>query len=66
MSKIVSSREASIAIIGEVLQLESFPHTEIHVNGVIDIIDQISDYYEEGRKLYPEVLLATSLDMICS
>lgn len=66
MSEIISSREACIAKISEILEQEAFPRTDTHINGVIDIIDQISDYYEEGSKLYPEVLMVTSRDMICS
>lgn len=63
MSVIISNREACIAKIREILEQESFPHLRTHINGVIDIIDQISDYYEEGNKLYPEVLMMTSREM---
>lgn len=66
MSVIISSRKACIEKISEILELEAFPHSGTHINGVIDIIDQISDYYEEGSKLYPEVLMVTSRDMMCS
>lgn len=66
MSAILSSREECLSAIIEVLTEEGFPSTEIHVNGIIDIIDQISDYYEEGCKLYPEVLIVKSRDMILS
>lgn len=66
MSVIITNRVACIAKISEILEQELFPHLEIHINGVIDIIDQISDYYEEGNKLYPEVLMMTSRDMMCS
>ena len=66
MSVVISSREACIAKISEILEQETFPHSDTHVNNIIHIIDQISDYYEEGCKLYPEVLMVTSRDMICS
>lgn len=66
MSVIISSREACIAKIRETLEQEAFPHSETHINGVVDIIDQVSDYYEEGSKLYPEVLMITSRDMMYS
>lgn len=64
MSLIISSREACIDVVVTILKEEGFPVSEMHVNGIIDIIDQISDYYEEGSKLYPEVLLVSSRDMI--
>lgn len=66
MSDFISSRKACIAKISEVLEQEVFPHKEIHIKGVIEIVDQISDYYEEGFKLYPEVLIMSSRDMMYS
>ena len=66
MSDFISSRKACVAKISEVLEQEVFPHKEIHIKGVIEIVDQISDYYEEGFKLYPEVLIMSSRDMMYS
>lgn len=66
MSEIVSNRIKCIDVIKTIMQEEKYPTSDMHVNGIIDIIDQISDYYEEGNKLYPEVLLVSSLDMIQS
>ena len=64
MSEIISNREECVDVVKTILQEEDFPASELHVNGIIDIIDKISDYYEEGSKLYPEVLLVSSRDMI--
>lgn len=66
MSKIISSRQSCIDTLTTILEEEHFPVSAMHVNGVIDIIDQISDYYEEGSKLYPEVIIVSSRDMIMS
>lgn len=66
MSVIISSRKDCLNVLAEILKEEEFPVSEMHVNGIIDIIDQISDYYEEGSKLYPEVLIVKTRDMILS
>jgi hypothetical protein len=49
-------------LVGTILIAESFPPTPQIQGAVVALIDQISSYNEEGRQLFPEVVMSTSID----
>lgn len=50
--------------IGKLLSDKKFPDNQILVEGVVGLISQIADYYEEGVRYYPEVVLLGSEDLL--
>lgn len=57
-----SLKENTLSAIGEFLYEENFPRTLQLKEGILELINLISDYYEEGQKLYPEILIVTDWD----
>jgi len=60
--KITSLRDSITASIGEFLYDEGFAKDDITKIGILEIINLISDYHEEGNALFPEILVTNSLD----
>lgn len=46
--------------IDEMLTSMSYPNTDDIRNGILDMINMISDYHEEGTPLYPNVIITDS------
>ncbi|WP_316795096.1 hypothetical protein [Pedobacter agri] len=59
-----SLRSAVFDKVGNFLWKAGFKPDDILQSGVVDIINLISDYYEEGKALYPEVLLVNDLKFL--
>lgn len=59
---VTSLRESIISIIGNFLYDEGFANDEITKYGILEIVNLISDYHEEGNALFPEILVTNSLD----
>lgn len=57
-----SLREEILSSVGNFLYEEGFKKDSITKEGLLEILDLISDYHEEGNKLFPEVLVTNSLD----
>lgn len=57
-----SLKENTLTGIGEFLYEEKFPRTPLLKEGLLELINLIADYYEEGQKLYPEIILVTDWD----
>lgn len=55
-----SLKENTLSAIGEFLYEEKFPATSTLKEGILELINLISDYHEEGQKLFPEVLIVTN------
>ena len=60
--KKASLRENIIESIGSFLYKEGFAVDDITQLGILEIINLISDYHEEGNALFPEILVTNSLD----
>nr|WP_320021727.1 hypothetical protein [uncultured Draconibacterium sp.] len=60
--KYSSLRESTYESIGNFLFAERFNTCEKTQEGILEIINLISDYYEEGVHLYPEVIVTNSLE----
>lgn len=58
--EIVSNRKAVLDAVINILKEEQFPLNDTIVKGVMSLVDNISDYSEEGHKLFPEILLLNS------
>lgn len=54
-----SLKENALSGIGEFLYEEKFPRIPLLKEGLLELINIIADYSEEGQKLYPEILLVT-------
>lgn len=57
-----SLKENTLSAIGEFLYEEKFPASPTLKEGILELINLISDYSEEGQKLYPEILIVTDWD----
>lgn len=68
MQEIIQSslRDTLLASIGDFLYEEGFAKDPITKTGILEIVNLISDYHEEGRPLYPEVFVTNSLDFFKS
>ncbi len=60
--KKASLRENIYESIGSFLYKEGFAVDDITQLGILEIINLISDYHEEGNALFPEILVTNSLD----
>lgn len=58
--KYASLRENTLASIAEFLLDENFQSTSILKEGILEMINLLSDYYEEGIHLYPQVLITNN------
>ncbi len=59
--KKASLRDSIIESIGNFLWEEGFAKDDITKLGILEIINLISDYHEEGNALFPEILVTNSL-----
>lgn len=57
-----SLKDNTLTAIGEFLYEEKFPKTLLLKEGLLELINLISDYHEEGQRLYPEIILVTDWD----
>lgn len=57
-----SLKESALSAIGDFLYDENFPKKPQLKEGILELINLISDYYEEGQRLYPEILIVTDWD----
>ncbi|MDI6047410.1 hypothetical protein [Flavobacterium yafengii] len=57
-----SLREYVLASIGSFLYKEGFQPNSVTQDGILEAINLISDYHEEGTALFPEVIITNSLD----
>jgi len=59
-SKYTSLRDNILASIAEFLLDENFQNSTILKEGILELINLLSDYYEEGTHLYPEVIITNN------
>lgn len=59
-----SLRETVSNAVGTFLWRAKFTSNNDLQNGVVDVMDQISDYYEEGKALFPEILFIDDLNFL--
>ena len=57
-----SLRETLLEDVGDFLEKEGFGRESVLCEGVLLLANLISDYYEEGKHLYPELFITHSLD----
>lgn len=57
-----SLKENTLTGIGEFLYEEKFPRVPLLKEGILELVNLIADYFEEGQKLYPEIILVTDWD----
>jgi len=57
-----SLKEDTLSAVGAFLYDENFPTEPNLKEGILELINLISDYHEEGQKLYPEILIVTDWD----
>ena len=57
-----SLKEDTLSAVGAFLYDENFPTKPQLKEGILELINLISDYHEEGQKLYPEILIVTDWD----
>lgn len=60
--KYISSRTKISDAVTELVDSIGYPHSDDIINGLLDIINKLSDYHEEGQALYPEVLVVSNLE----
>ncbi|MBD0725044.1 hypothetical protein B6A10_07630 [Flavobacterium sp. L1I52] len=58
--KIASLRENTLASIAEFLLDENFQNSTILKEGILELINLLADYYEEGTHLFPQVLITNN------
>lgn len=63
-----SLRKEVLTSIGDFLLMEGFNNPDIGIvkDGILNIIDLIADYYEEGKPLFPEVIILSKIDFLDS
>lgn len=59
--KIKSLKEHVFESISSVLRSEQFPSCKLTPHGVLALVDEIASYHEEGKELFPHILLTTDL-----
>ncbi len=59
--KIKSLKEHVAESIAAVLWSEKFPSCDLTPYGVLALVDEIASYHEEGKELFPHILLTTSI-----
>ena len=57
-----SLKEVTLSAVGAFLYDERFPTLPQLKEGIVDLINLITDYHEEGQKLFPEILIVTNWD----
>jgi Protein of unknown function (DUF2934) len=58
-------RDTICDLVSEMLVASGFPNDGNLRDGVVTIIDALCDYREEGRRLYPQVLITGDLKSLC-
>lgn len=58
--KYASLRESTLASIAEFLLDENFQNSSILKEGILEMINLLSDYYEEGIHLFPQVIITNN------
>lgn len=58
--RLASLRDNTLASIAEFLLDENFQNSTILKEGILDLINLLSDYYEEGTHLFPQVLITNN------
>lgn len=48
----------------KLMEEESFPLSETIIDGVLNIVNQVSDYHEEGVRLFPEVIIVNDISIL--
>jgi len=63
-----SLRKEILISIGDFLLMEDFrnPNIGIVKDGILNVIDLISDYYEEGKPLFPEIIVLSDIHFLDS
>lgn len=59
-----SLRDATLSGIGNFLFEEKFNTTPIAREGILNLLNLISDYYEEGTRLFPEIVIMNNIDLL--
>lgn len=59
-TKLASLRDNTLASIAEFLLDENFQNSTILKEGILELINLLSDYFEEGTHLFPEVLITNN------
>lgn len=62
-TKSSSLRDGVIDSIGNFLYEEKFTSDEITKLGILEIINLVSDYHEEGKALFPEIIVTKNFDL---
>lgn len=60
----ISLFEQAKMSVESLLKTKGFPTEEKVMDGVLGLINQIADYYEEGVKLYPEVVMVGDIQLL--
>lgn len=58
-----SLRKHLLGEIDKFLQAEGFISDELTQKGILALISFVSEYYEEGKRLYPEIVLTNDIDI---
>lgn len=61
VEKTITTRIEIRDLIKELVIGINYPSSDDIIDGLIDIINKVSDYHEEGQTLYPEVLVVNNL-----
>lgn len=48
----------------KLMEEDSFPLSDTIIEGVLNIVNQVSDYHEEGVRLYPEVIIVNDISIL--
>lgn len=59
-----SLRDSTIDKIGNFLYSEGFAKCDKTPIGILELINLISDYYEEGNHLFPEIIIMDNIDLL--
>jgi len=59
-----SLRTFVLESIGSFLYSEGFTTNKVIPSGILEAIDSLSNYHEEGQELYPEIVLTTDIDAV--
>ena len=57
VEKLITTRTEIRNLIIELVDSIGYPQSDDIIDGLMDIINKLSDYHEEGQVLYPEVLV---------
>jgi hypothetical protein len=60
----ISLRQNVIDLIRHFLFAEKFPNYDYLVEGILNLIDSMSAYKEEGKDLFPEIFITTNIESV--